>query len=71
MFRGIKTNDLFMAPMSCQEEKDMGKKTKGREKRKARSGIHLIKAGHGVTEGRESLTTLPQVLLINLTEAFI
>ena len=34
-------------------------------------GIHLIKANHGIIEGREPLTKLPQFLPIGLTEAFI
>ena len=60
-----------MAPMSCQDEKDRGKKAEGRKKRKVRSGIHLIKVDHGVIKVRESLTALPQFLPIGLTEAFI
>ena len=51
-----------MALMSCQEEKDGGKKAKGREKKmkkEAKLGVHLVKMIHGITEGMEHLATLP------------
>ena len=60
--------------MSCQEEKDGGKKAKGRGKKmkkKAELGFHLIKANHGITEGREPMAMLPQIFPVGLAEAFI
>ena len=69
-----RNNDSFIAPMSCQEEKDWDKRAKGngkKMKRKKELGIHLIKADHGITEGRERLVTLPQIFPVGLAEAFI
>ena len=40
-------------------------------KKKAELGIHLIKANHGITEGREPMAMLPQIFLVCLAEAFI
>ena len=47
------------------------KEGKRKWKRKAKLGIHLIKANHGITEGWEPLTMLPQIFLVSLVEAFI
>ena len=61
--------------MSCQEEKDQDKKAKGKgkkiEKKKAQMEIHLIKANHGIIEGKEPLAMLPQIFPISLAEAFV
>ena len=64
-------NDSIMAPISCLKKKYEGKKIEVGEKKKARSGIHLIKADHGVTKGGEPLTVLPQFFPISLTEILI
>ena len=62
--------------MGYQEEKERGKRAKGKgkkmkRKRKAELGIHLIKADHGITEGREPLATQPQIFPVGLAKAFI
>ena len=55
-------NDSFMAPISCLKKKYEGKKIEVGEKKKARSGIHLIKTDHGVTKGGELTEILIQPL---------